>query len=175
MLINLSELFTCEGKKKVYTAEFTLSSVSFGGDTYRILKAEPFELEIAGLGGRKFSMAGKLPVVLEAPCARCLEPVSFECELDFDREFMVGRTADEQEDSMDEDNYLDGYNLDVDQLVCNELLVSLPMRILCSEDCKGICNRCGTNLNLRTCTCDTRELDPRMSVIQEIFNQFKEV
>ncbi|MDY5484979.1 MAG: DUF177 domain-containing protein, partial [Clostridium sp.] len=136
MLINLSELFTCEGKKKVYTAEFTLPSVSFGGDTYRIMKAEPFELEIAGLGGRKFSMAGKLPIQLEAPCARCLEPVSFECELDFDRDFMVGRTADEQEDSMDEDNYLDGYNLDVDQLVCNELLVSLPMRILCSEDCK---------------------------------------
>ena len=175
MLINLSELFTCEGKKKVYTAGFTLPAVSFGGETYRIMKAEPFELEIAGLGGRKFSMAGKLPLQLEAPCARCLEPVSFECELDFDREFMVGRTADEQEDSMDEDNYLDGYNLDVDQLVCNELLVSLPMRILCSEDCKGICNRCGTNLNLRTCTCDTRELDPRMSVIQEIFNQFKEV
>ena len=175
MRINLSELFTCEGKKKVYTLEFTLPSVTFSGETYRILKAEPFELEITGLGGRKFSMAGKLPVVLEAPCARCLEPVSFECELDFDRDFMVGRTADEQEDSMDEDNYLDGYNLDVDQLVCNELLVSLPMRILCSEDCKGICNRCGTNLNLRTCTCDTRELDPRMSVIQEIFNQFKEV
>ena len=175
MLINLSELFTCEGKRKVYTVEFTLPSVSFGGDAYRILKAEPFELEISGLRGRKFSMAGKLPLQLEAPCARCLEPVSFLCELDFDREFMVGRTADEQEESMDENNYLDGYNLDVDQLVCNELLVSLPMRILCSEDCKGICNRCGTNLNLRTCTCDTRELDPRMSVIQEIFNQFKEV
>ena len=175
MRINLSELFTCEGKKKVYTLEFTLPSVTFSGETYRILKAEPFELEITGLGGRKFSMAGRLPLTLEAPCARCLEPVSFECELDFDREFLVGRTEEEQEESMDEENYLDGYNLDVDQLVCNELLVSLPMRILCSEDCKGICNRCGTNLNLRTCTCDTRELDPRMSVIQEIFNQFKEV
>ncbi|MFQ8840665.1 MAG: YceD family protein [Clostridium fessum] len=40
------------------------------------------------------------------------------------------------------------------------------MKVLCREDCKGICNRCGTNLNLRTCTCDTRSLDPRMSVIR---------
>lgn len=175
MLINLSELFTCEGKEKVYTAEFTLPTVTFGGDTYRIQKAEPFELDITGLGGKKFRMAGALPVTVEASCARCLEPVSFLCELVFDREFMVGSEADAQRESMDEETCLDGYNLDVDQLVRNELLVSLPMRVLCREDCKGICNRCGTNLNLRTCTCDTRELDPRMSVIQEIFNQFKEV
>lgn len=175
MLIDLSELFTCEGKRNRYTVAFTLPEVSFGGETYQVLKAEPFELEIASLGKRKFTMKGHVPVTLEAPCARCLEPVSFVCELDFDREFLVGRTAEEQEESMDEEIYLDAYNLDADRLICNELLVSLPMRILCREDCKGICNRCGTNLNLRTCTCDTRELDPRMSVIQEIFNQFKEV
>ena len=82
---------------------------------------------------------------------------------------------DGQEESLDDEPFMKRYNLDVDQLVCNELLLSLPMKVLCREDCKGICNRCGTNLNLRTCTCDTRSLDPRMSVIQEIFNEFKEV
>ena len=97
---------------------------------------------------------------------------SFDCELDFGREFEV---QDGQEESLDDEPFMKGYNLDVDQLVCNELLLSLPMKVLCREDCKGICNRCGTNLNLRTCTCDTRSLDPRMSVIQEIFNEFKEV
>ena len=76
---------------------------------------------------------------------------------------------------MDEQPFLNGYNLDVDQLVCNELLLSLPMKVLCREDCKGICNRCGANLNIETCDCDTRALDPRMSVIQDIFNQYKEV
>lgn len=175
MRIDLSELFTCEGKRKVYSVTFTCPEVCFSGDTYQVLKADPFELELSSLGKRKFTMKGHLSVTLEAPCARCLEPVSFLCDLDFDREFLVGRTAEEQEESMDEETYLDAYYLDVDRLVCNELLVNLPMRILCREDCKGICNRCGTNRNLRTCTCDTAELDPRMSVFQQIFNQFKEV
>lgn len=170
MLINLSELFTCEGKRKVYTAEVSIPSVTFSGDTYKVLEAKPFELEIISKGGRKFSMAGGLPVTVETPCARCLEPVSFTCELNFDRDFELAKEG-EQEEGSDEEPYLSGYSLDVDQLVCNELLLSLPMRVLCREDCKGICNRCGTNLNFQTCTCDTRSLDPRMSVIQEIFNK----
>ena len=53
MLINLSELFTCEGKRKVYTVSFELGSIEFGGDIYKIVKAEPFELEIAKIGGGK--------------------------------------------------------------------------------------------------------------------------
>ena len=76
---------------------------------------------------------------------------------------------------LDEQSYLSGYNLDADMLVCNELLLSLPMKVLCDEDCKGICNRCGANLNHETCDCDRSSLDPRMSVIQDIFKQFKEV
>jgi len=175
MLINLSELFTCEGKRKVYRAEFGLPEVVFGRDTYEIVSADPFELEIASLGGKKFSMTGSLPVTVKASCARCLEPVTFVCDLTFDREFCLDAKAGEQGEGLDEEPYLDGYNLDVDQLVCNELILSLPMRVLCREDCKGICNRCGTNLNLRTCTCDTRSLDPRMSIFQEIFNELKEV
>lgn len=174
MLINLSELFTCEGKRKVYKVLTDLNTFEFSGDVYKIKKAEPFELEIAGIGDRKFTLSGGLSVTVEAPCARCLEPVSFVCELTFDRELVVGK-REEQDEELDEESYLSGYNLDIDQLVRNELLLSLPIRILCSEDCKGICNRCGTNLNFETCTCDTRSLDPRMSVFQDIFKQSKEV
>ena len=76
---------------------------------------------------------------------------------------------------LDEQPYLQGYNLDVDQLVRDELLLNLPMKVLCDEDCKGICNRCGANLNYETCDCDRSVPDPRMSVIQDIFKQFKEV
>ena len=155
MLIHLSELFNCEGRKKVYTVETALDSVDFDGETFQIEKAEPFELELTAKTRHKYTMSGHATLTVGGHCARCLEPVSFE--------------------SLDDEPFMKGYNLDVDQLVCNELLLSLPMKVLCREDCKGICNRCGTNLNLRTCTCDTRSLDPRMSVIQEIFNEFKEV
>ena len=72
-------------------------------------------------------------------------------------------------------NYIDGYSLDVEQLVYNELLVGWPTKILCSEDCKGICNVCGQNLNKGTCNCEDTGLDPRMSVIRDVFKNFKEV
>ena len=53
MLINLSELFTCEGKKKVYNAEIGLTEVSMGGEDYRVVSAEPFQLTVTSTGDRK--------------------------------------------------------------------------------------------------------------------------
>ena len=67
------------------------------------------------------------------------------------------------------------YCLDVDRLIASELMVNLPMKVLCREDCKGICRKCGKNLNEGACGCDDSVPDPRMSVIQDIFKQFKEV
>lgn len=174
MLINLTELFTCEGKKKEYTVESTFEKISNGADDFTVIGREPFKLVINSLGGRKYTLKGETTVELEAPCARCLEPVKTSVELLFDREFELNDEGDEGE-GLDREPYISGYNLDVDELVFNELMLSLPMKVLCMEDCKGICNRCGTNLNYSTCTCDTGELDPRMSVFQEVFNQFKEV
>ena len=76
---------------------------------------------------------------------------------------------------MEGSNYIIGTSLDVDQLIFGEILVSWPMKVLCREDCKGICRRCGANLNLSECQCPKTEPDPRMAAIQDIFNKFKEV
>ena len=89
-----------------------------------------------------------------------------------------GNVTDESEvesEDLDEANYIDGYTLDVDQLVGSEILIGWPTKILCSEDCKGICNVCGQNLNQGTCNCEDTSLDPRMSVIRDVFKNFKEV
>ena len=75
----------------------------------------------------------------------------------------------------DEDCCIHDKQLDTEQLLHNEILIQWPMRVLCKEDCKGICSRCGKNLNKGTCDCDTAELDPRMAVISDIFKNFKEV
>lgn len=175
MLINLTELFTCEGKKKVYHAECGLSKVEFNGETFSVVQAKPIELTVTNTGVRKYFVEGCTTIVVETPCARCLEPVTYECHLDLSRELELPEPDEKLQEDSEEQFYLNGYNLDVDQLVYNELLPGLPMRVLCSEDCKGICNRCGMNLNKGTCTCDRTPLDPRMSVIQDIYKNFKEV
>ena len=70
---------------------------------------------------------------------------------------------------------MDGFHLDVETLVHNEILMNWPMKILCKEDCRGICPVCGQNRNQGDCGCDTFVPDPRMAVIQDIFNKSKEV
>ena len=83
MLIHLSELFNCEGRKKVYTVETALDSVDFDGETFQIEKAEPFELELTAKTRHKYTMSGHATLTVEvtvlAPGASI-----FDCELDFD-------------------------------------------------------------------------------------------
>ena len=79
------------------------------------------------------------------------------------------------EEAKEEKDYIDGYDLDVDKLVFGEILISMPGKTLCKEDCKGICLICGANLNKGECGCDRDILDPRMSVFKDILKNFKEV
>ena len=60
--------------------------------------------------------------------------------------------------------------LDLDELIYSEVIVSLPMKHLCKEDCKGICFKCGKNLNEGKCDCPEKELDPRLSALAELLN-----
>ena len=124
---------------------------------------------------RELSITGEANVVLEVPCDRCLEPVKVPFDLKFTKNVDLQESEDAQVDELDEKNYIDGYNLDVDKLLYNEILIGWPMKILCSEDCRGICNVCGQNLNEGSCNCEDTSLDPRMSVIRDVFKNFKEV
>ena len=141
------------------------------------LSKEDVVLNVSYLKKRQLEINGKTSLVVEIPCDRCLEPVAVELKLDFTKKVELNQSEDDNmfSDEFDESNYIDGYTLDVDKLVYNEVLIGWPTKILCSEDCKGICNVCGQNLNLGTCDCEDTSLDPRMSVIRDLFKNFKEV
>ena len=175
MLINLTELFALDGKEKTYTPDIEMKVYHGPNGDYEVAAAKPVVLRIMNLGGKKLEVEGKAGLTLIVPCDRCLEPVPVDLEFDMIRAIDLSESEGERVEELDEQPYVNGYNLDVDQLVCDELILNLPMKVLCSENCKGICNRCGTNLNHETCDCDIRPTDPRMAVIQDIFKQFKEV
>mgnify|MGYP000090033718 CR=1 FL=1 len=86
---------------------------------------------------------------------------------------VVGQLAHDED--VEDNDYLIGFNLDIDRLIYGEILVNWPMKVLCRDDCKGICKVCGMNLNKGDCNCQRTELDPRMAAIQDVFNKFKEV
>ena len=175
MLIPLTELFAREGKAKEYTPELECRQFQIPGYVCQVEDPKSVTLSIQNMGDRKLELKGEAEFSLFIPCDRCLEFVKYPFHLIFERELDLNLTAEDRIAALEEQPYLQGYNLDVDQLVRDELLLNLPMKVLCAEDCKGICNRCGANLNYETCGCDRSSPDPRMSVIQDIFNQFKEV
>ncbi len=175
MQIHLSELLTVDGKTKQYEAVLDMDKFHSRAGEFSIIEKEPVFLTITHTKNRKLMIECKCRCVVEFPCDRCLKPVKHSFELDFEREVDLEVTEEERLEALDEQPYINGYDLDVDQLVYGELIVNMPMKVLCSENCKGICNRCGVNLNFESCHCDDTELDPRMSVIRDIFNNFKEV
>ncbi len=175
MQVNLSELFSQDGKEKDYTVEIEMDAYRVADGAYPFVSKEPVVLHVENLGDRRLLITGEMRFSLSIPCSRCLEPVVYPFDLVIESEADMQKTDEERASDLDEQPYISGYNLDIDQLLSNELLLNLPMKVLCREDCKGICNRCGMNLNEGTCSCDRSSPDPRMSVIQDIFKQFKEV
>ncbi len=175
MLINLTELFTREGKTRDYAPEIELKEFETPEGVLELSEKAPVALHIENTGDRTLEVSGSAELALSMPCSRCLDPVRVPFHLSFQRTLDMKLTQEERIANLDEQPYLQGYNLDVDQLVRDELLLNLPMKVLCDENCKGICNRCGANLNRETCGCDADPPDPRMSVIQDILKQFKEV
>jgi len=172
MQICLSELFNHIDEPKTYEIPVEFDTVTMLGETYPVTEKQSVSLTLIHLGKKKIQMNAEIQMTLEIPCGRCLEPVSVPFVISVDQQLELSDTPDQVTEDSDEP-YIDGYLLDVDALVRNELFVHMPLRVLCKEDCKGICKRCGTNLNLGTCDCDATELDPRMAAILDIFNGSK--
>jgi uncharacterized protein len=106
----------------------------------------------------------------EILCARCVEPVSVPLSCDFDLIFRPeDADADAGERAITPDETEIGYyqesGLSLEDVVREQVLLSLPSRTLCQPDCKGLCPRCGQNLNQAKCSCDQAPADPRWNAL----------
>ena len=174
MFINLSDVLSELHKPIDKEVPVGISEIDTALGLMPIVEKEDAHIVVKHVKQKELTIDGTCRLVLEIPCDRCLEPVATEFNLEFSKNIDLA-ADDNQIDELDEKNYIDGYNLDVDKLLYNEMLIGWPMKILCSDDCKGICNTCGQNLNKGTCNCEDTSLDPRMSVIRDVFKNFKEV
>ena len=175
MLVNLSDVLSEQHKTIDKFVPIEMETYRYGLGVAPIIEKSDVHIVVKHVKKRELTIMGEAKLVFELPCDRCLEPVQVDMDLEFTKNVDLQVSDDEQVDELDEKNYIDGYNLDVEKLLYNEILIGWPMKVLCSEDCKGICNTCGQNLNLGTCDCEDTSLDPRMSVIRDVFKNFKEV
>ena len=175
MFVNLTEVFTNEGKTVTMQADAELEHVLIGGVIYPVRDKTPVSLNFTNIGKGKVRVTGRAGIVFGMNCDRCLKPVDNTLDLVFDREVHAPDMAEDALEAWDDQEFMDGCQMNVDDFLNIEIVINWPTKILCKPDCRGICRQCGTDLNTGTCDCDTFVPDPRMAVIKDIFNGNKEV
>jgi uncharacterized protein len=123
-------------------------------------------------------LRGRYAGKFQLPCARCVEPVEIPLSSDFDLIFRpVGVDSGNLERSISahetEIGYYQGDGLLLEDVLREQVLLSLPVRTLCKSDCKGLCPRCGKNRNLEACSCEEGPADPRWEALSGLRSRMK--
>ena len=131
----------------------------------------------AGLKGEEVRVRGAITTEVELLCDRCAAPSVGPLEVEFDARFIPQTKAAGETDNVEllpEDLGVAAYEgdaVDLDDLVREQILLALPSRNLCREDCKGLCQKCGANLNGEDCSCEQGEVDPRWAALADLKNR----
>ena len=153
-----------------FSRTFTPEEVAQEGDAYRIVA--PVELDFdVHKDKEKFRLEGTVRTQLELMCSRCLEPYRMPVDASFDLRFLPATEmpTEEERELEDEDvdiSYYRDDQIDLNELLREQFYLALPMKPLCTEDCKGLCPQCGTNLNTGTCSCEAVWEDPRLAPLK---------
>ena len=120
-----------------------------------------------------FRLAGRVQTTLEMKCSRCLEPFMVPVDQEFDLRYQPHTVnGGEGEREIEEDDlttaFYENDEIDLGQLTHEQFVLSLPMKPLCGDACKGLCPVCGINLNKSTCDCKPVWEDPRLAALREL-------
>jgi uncharacterized protein len=164
MKIDLSNLLKKEAAEQELHIELPDKSFSDGSEDIVILEPVVFNGKLSLLEDL-FFLDGECTAKLQLTCYRCLEKFDYEVEIEIHE-----RLTNDSENKDDEIILIDSGTLDITEILLNNIFISLPMKRLCSEDCKGLCQNCGTNLNISTCNCNKEDIDLRLTKLKDIFN-----
>jgi uncharacterized protein len=176
MLLDLSKL---HGPRE--HIERTLPSSAFDpqDEDYRVVAPVELVLDVERGRGEVFRAVGRARTRLGLACSRCLEPFDIPVDAAFDLRYVPQTdNAGEGEREIAEEDLATAYYregvLDLRELLREQFQLALPMKPLCSEDCRGLCPQCGTNLNRGACDCAPRWEDPRLAPLKSLMNRGKE-
>lgn len=175
MAIDMRNVLSGEVVKLAFGYDFSLTEKDFGFDTNidGVVFTKPAHIsgEIVNMGGY-IGLSATVSVCYSAECARCLKPLERSFEVTFERT-VVNRGELVNTSEEDTDDYIqivDGM-LELDCVAAEQLLMEFPMKEVCSEDCKGLCSKCGKDLNGGECGCVTKEIDPRLAILQKLLEK----
>jgi uncharacterized protein len=127
-----------------------------------------------------YRVAGHVSTRLGLECGRCLEPFEISIDSPFDLRYVPepAASAEGEEREVTEDDLTTSFyqdaSIDLGELMHEQFVLSLPMKPLCTETCRGLCPHCGTNLNKGTCDCNPAWTDPRLEALKGLVKTDKE-
>lgn len=158
MFIELEPIFNVEGTSKAFIYEFKPDDCGFI-DTVSVSGEVKNNTGIV-------SLKAKAQFTIDTVCDRCAAPVKRKMTFPIDH-LLISHLNDEDNDDF---ILVEDLHFNLDELVREDILLSLPAKILCCDDCKGLCQYCGANLNLGSCNCK-KPVDPRLAVLSQLLNE----
>ena len=163
MILDLEPIFNNEGMVREFSFELDLSAQELSG-------AKPFtsQVKVSGSAGNYtgiVELRAKADFVLEMDCDRCAKEIKVPLEMDFFHT-LVTHLNDETNDELLLVNEL---RFDLDPLIIEDIFLDLPAKFLCDEECKGVCPKCGKDLNTGSCGCE-KEIDPRLAALKQLLD-----
>jgi len=169
--VNVSQIVEGKTHSIPLDFQFNMDNADEMIKEFQIVNMSPFHFQ-----GEIFRNADKIFLQLDFKgeitfkCSRCTENVSKVITGTLDTE-IISAAEEENGDGL----YLKGDILDLREVLLEGITLALPMKILCREDCKGLCPNCGVNLNIKECSCKTEKIDPRLEKLKYFFSDDKEV
>lgn len=121
-------------------------------------------------GYMKLTACASVPY--KTACARCLNDIEGVLPVSFEKNVAVISTL--QNEDTDDYLFIEDAKLDLYTPLCEQILLEFPTKLLCSDDCKGLCPKCGKDLNEGSCGCPTKEIDPRLAIIQKYIDSLED-
>ncbi|MBQ0027376.1 MAG: DUF177 domain-containing protein [Lachnospiraceae bacterium] len=166
MKYNLTEIFDNPGKTANEELEIELDAILIMGEEYELKDSSPIVMEATGIEQGKARVTCKYSCKVILNCDRCLKPVEHSIDVNADIVVFSPDYTGEEEEACE---FMDGYKLDMDEFILSEMLLDWPSKILCREDCKGICTVCGKDLNNGECGCDRFVPNAAFAGLSELF------
>ena len=166
MLLDLSKIMDCPGASLPFTASVDLSDLKFG-TCYPISEPVNATGTVRNTAG-VLVMKGKIETTLHGVCDRCAADFVSDISVEIDAVLVKELSNEENEDEWVFP--LEGDSADLEDIIRTVLVLNMDSKLLCSEDCKGMCCRCGKNLNDGPCSCQ-KELDPRFAALRQLLDK----
>ena len=166
MLLGLSKIIDCPGASVSFSTSVDLSDLCYG-ISYPVsepVKAEGTVRNTAGV----MVMTGDITTCIHGTCDRCASDFHRDIHFPIDVVLVTEMANEENEDEWVFP--LEGDSADLDDIVRTVFVLNLDSKLLCKEDCKGLCHRCGKNLNDGPCNCQ-KELDPRFAALKQLLEK----